>query len=213
MPSWNIHLEVGERLADKMKFAGKKRKCFLLGCLLPDINNGYVNRVGIKKPHESTHFAYDKKSSLNFYAEYKKEIDAREPVFLGYLLHLYTDGFFNYRFYREINKEPLSEGLSAEEKLSIKHHDFWIYDTNFDHQIGIASEGELIELTKEANRIGEVEIVPSDIMDVERILESRELSNAIKGEKYTYYTKEKLDDILNSMVDSFTKDYLGGENA
>ena len=84
MPSWNIHLEVGERLADKLKFAGKKRKEFLLGCLLPDINNGYINHVEIEKPHELTHFAYDEKSSLNFYAKYKREVDKREPIFLGY---------------------------------------------------------------------------------------------------------------------------------
>lgn len=213
MPSWNIHLEVGERLADKLKFSGKKRKCFLLGCLLPDINNGYVNRVEIKKAHELTHFAYDEKSSLNFYATYKNEIDAREPIFLGYLLHLYTDGFFNYRYYRAINHEPRGETLSKQEKLDIKHHDFWIYDTNFDHQIGIVREDELQEMTQEANRIAEVEVTANDIMDVERILQSKELSNAIKGEKYTYYTKEKLDSILNSMVEGFTQDYLGGNDA
>ena len=72
MPSWNIHLEAGERLADQLKFSGKKRKMFLLGCLLPDINNGYINRVKVEKSHAETHFARDHKSSLNFYAEYQK---------------------------------------------------------------------------------------------------------------------------------------------
>ena len=133
MPSWNIHLEAGTRLADKLKLKGKPRKAFLLGCLLPDINNGYINKVKVKKHHEETHYAYDQKSSLNFYAENKERIRARDPVFLGYLLHLYTDGYFNYDFYRTIKRDPLGEGLDHDAKREIKHHDFWIYDMNFRH--------------------------------------------------------------------------------
>ena len=208
MPSWNIHLEAGERLADKLRFGGRKRKIFLLGCLLPDINNGYINRVEVEKSHHETHFAYDNKSSLNFYAKYKKEVDAREPICLGYLFHLYTDGYFNYEFYRTIKRVPIGEGLSHEEKLKIKHHDFWIYDMNFEHQIGINSEEELNTLAREASKISTVEIKPSEIMEVEDILVSADLGAAIRGEQYKFYTKEKLDEILNNMITSFTKDYL-----
>ena len=136
MPSWNIHLEAGDRVARKIKFSGQKRKEFLFGCLLPDINNGYINRVKTEKPHEATHYTYDKKSSLNFYANYKNEVDKLDPLCLGYLFHLYTDGFFNYDFYRTIKRSPLGEGLEREEKRKIKHHDFWLYDLNFKHNLG-----------------------------------------------------------------------------
>ena len=98
MPGWNIHLEAGERVAKKLKFTGVKRKEFLLGCILPDINNGYINRVKRRKHHEETHYAYNQKSSLNFYAENRDKINERDPIFLGYLFHLYTDGYFNYDF-------------------------------------------------------------------------------------------------------------------
>ena len=57
MPSWNTHLEAGNRLADKLKLKGKEREEFLLGCLLPDINNGYVNKVKTIKDHNETHYA------------------------------------------------------------------------------------------------------------------------------------------------------------
>ena len=120
MPSWNIHLEAGIRLADKLKLSGLKRKEFLFGCLLPDINNGYINQVKIKKHHGETHYAFDQKSSLNFYAENKAQVDAREPIFLGYLFHLYTDGYFNYDFYRTIKHSKLGENLSHDEKCEIK---------------------------------------------------------------------------------------------
>lgn len=210
MPSWNIHLEAGERLADTLKFSGQKRKKFLLGCLLPDLNNGYINRVKVEKSHEETHFHRDKKSSLNFYAEYKKEVDERDPICLGYLFHLYTDGYFNYEFYRVFQRTSIGKNLTREQQRAIKHHDYWIYDTNFEHQLNIKNESELKALAREASKISTVEITPEEIMEVEQILESEDLNNAIKGEKYTFYTKEKLDEILDNMIKSFTKDYLGG---
>lgn len=212
MPSWNIHLEAGERLADKLKFTGRKRKEFLLGCILPDINNGYVNKVKVKKHHEETHYAYDQKSSLNFYAENKEKIKQKDPIFLGYLFHLYTDGFFNYDFYRTIKRHKLGEGKTHEEKREIKHHDFWLYDTNFHHHFGF-KESDLESLAARANEISTPEITPEDIMDVEQILINDQLGECMKGKKYQFYTKKRLDNLLEDMIDSFSHDYLGEDYA
>ncbi|MBO7132227.1 hypothetical protein J6V85_03175 [Candidatus Saccharibacteria bacterium] len=213
MPSWNIHLEAGKKVARKLKFSGAKRKEFLFGCLLPDINNGYINRVSTEKPHESTHYAYNQKSSLNFYADHKKEIDSKEPIYLGYLFHLYTDGFFNYDFYRTIKRSPLGEGLEREEKRKIKHHDFWLYDLNFHHHLGIKSQSEAKTLAVSANRISAVKITPEDILDVEKVLIKNELGEKLKNDKYIFYTKERLDNLMKDMIDSFSNDYLGGNHA
>ena len=212
MPSWNIHLEAGERLAKKLKFSAKQRKEFLLGCLLPDINNGYINRVKTTKPHSATHYAYDKKSSLNFYANYKKEIDQHDPICLGYLFHLYTDGFFNYDFYRTIKHSSLNKNDDAENR-KIKHHDFWIYDLNFHHHLGIKNLNEAAELANAANKITTIEIMPEDILDVERILTGGELNQSLTQETYIFYTKERLDQLMDDMLKSFEKDYLGEKNA
>ena len=211
MPSWNIHLEAGNRLADKLKLSGAKRKEFLFGCLLPDINNGYINKVKIRKHHEETHYAYDQKSSLNFYAENKSKIIEKDPLYLGYLFHLYTDGYFNYDFYRTIKRHKLGEGRNHEEKRAIKHHDFWLYDTNFHHQLNI-SQSELKALAARANEISVPEISPEDIHDVERILADDELNQAIKGDHYQFYTKERLDNLLEDMIESFSNDYLSGNS-
>lgn len=212
MPSWNIHLEAGERLADKLKFSGMKRKEFLLGCVLPDINNGYVNKVKVKKHHGETHYAFDQKSSLNFYAENKAKIDAKDPIFLGYLFHLYTDGFFNYDFYRTIKRHKLGKGKTHEEKREIKHHDFWLYDTNFYHYLGV-NIADLPKLANRANEINIPEITPEDIVDVERILYNDELGKVMKGEKYQFYTKKRLDELMEDMIESFIYDYLGEKYA
>ena len=212
MPSWNIHLEAGNRLADKLKLSGKKRKEFLFGCLLPDINNGYINKVKVKKQHEETHYAYDQKSSLNFYAENQQKILAQDPIYLGYLFHLYTDGYFNYDFYRTIKRHKLGEGRTREQKRTIKHHDFWLYDTNFHHQLGLTAD-DLEPLAVRANEINAPEISPEDIKDIERILADDELNDAIRGDRYQFYTKERLDNLLDDMLESFSNDYLEGSDA
>lgn len=207
MPSWNIHLEAGNRLADKMKLSGKKRKEFLLGCLLPDINNGYINKVKIKKEHGETHYSFDKKSSLNFYAENKERIEALEPIFVGYLFHLYTDGFFNYDFYRSIKHDALGDGLDHAAKREIKHHDFWIYDMNYNHNLGV-NHSEALELAKIANEVPATEITAEDIEDVDRILNDFEFKNAMSGEEYKFYTKERLDRLMDDLIASFMYDYV-----
>ena len=210
MPSWNIHLEAGTRLVKKLKFTGTKRKEFLFACLLPDINNGYINKVKVQKHHHETHYAYDQKSSLNFYAENRQHITERDPIYLGYLFHLYTDGFFNYDFYRTIKRHKLGQGIDRDAKSKIKHHDFWLYDSNFHHCLNLKPE-DLPALAKRANAVSAAEITPEDIADVERILVEDSLNDDIKGQHYQFYTKQRLDELMEDMIDSFTNDYLKGD--
>lgn len=212
MPGWNIHLEVGERVAKKLKFTKISKREFLLGCILPDINNGYVNRVKKQKQHDETHYAYNQKSSLNFYAENREKVLARDPVFLGYLLHLYTDGFFNYDFYRTIKRDKVGKNLSFKEKQKLKHHDFWLFDTNFHHELGVKQE-ELRELVRRSNMVPAVEITSEDIEDVERILAEDNLNDDLRGDKYLFYTQGRLDNLMEDMIESFMNDYIRGNDA
>lgn len=212
MPGWNTHLEAGERVAKKLKFTKLKKKEFLLGCLLPDINNGYVNKVKVRKHHHETHYAYDQKSSLNFYAENRDKIRARDPIFLGYLFHLYTDGYFNYDFYRTIKRDKLGKGLNHDEKWEIKHCDFMLYDACFRHTLGV-KQGDLREMARCSNRVPAVDITSDDIEDVERILVEDNLNDDLKGKKYLFYTKKRLDELMEDMIDSFMNDYVRGNHA
>ena len=212
MPSWNIHLEAGNRIAKKLRFNKKEKQEFLFGCLLPDINNGYINNPKITKPHHETHYAYDQKSSLNFYAENKSEIDAKNPIYLGYLFHLYTDGFFNYDFYRTIKRHPLGQDKTHEEKTKIKHHDFWLYDTNFHHSLDI-DEKTAAEIAKKACKINAVQISVEDILDVNGILKHSDLNDDIKNDDYIFYSEESLNNLLEDMIESFTNDYLREDHA
>lgn len=212
MPSWNIHLESGEKLAQKLHFENKKKREFLVGCLLPDINNGYVNSPKYTYPHHDTHYAFDEKYSLNFYADYSKKIREKDPIFLGFLFHLFLDGYFNYDFYHKAKHSSLLQNLSEDQKRDIKHHDFWLYDTNFHHNLGF-KESDLAPLAARANEVSTTEVTPEDIADVERILVNDQLGQHMRGEKYLFYTKKRLDNLLEDMIESFSHDYLGEDYA
>ena len=207
MPSWNIHLEAGKRLLQKLKFSGIKRKEFLFGCILPDINNGYINKVKVQKDHDETHYAFNQKSSLNFYAENKTKIKQKDPIFLGYLFHLYTDGFFNYDFYRTIKHHKLGEGLTRSEKRKIKHHDFWIYDANFHHCFNF-NQDDINHLVARANLIPATDITAEDIQNVQQILKSGTLNDSTKDKKYLFYSEARLDNLMDDMIESFINDYI-----
>ena len=209
MPGWSIHLEVGERVAKRLKFSGKKKEEFLLGCLLPDINNGYVNKVKVVKKHGETHWAFDEKSSLNFYAKYQKEIERREPLYVGYLLHLYTDGYFNYHFYHHVKRTTIGADLDHVAKQKIKHNDFWIYDAKYAGKGFLVSRKE--ELAKEASQIDGIEIDAEDIAEVERIMSGDGFSKAVEGKKYIFYTERWLDELMDEMIESFLRKYLREE--
>ena len=210
MPSWNIHLEAGNRLVQKLRFTKEEKQEFLVGCLLPDINNGYINSPQIVKQHHETHYAYDQKSSLNFYAENREKINQKHPIYLGYLFHLYTDGFFNYDFYRTIKRSPLGEGKTHDEKAAIKHHDFWLYDTNFHHELDLdyaAAE----KIAKKASQIKAVELTAADLIEIDKILHRTDFNDDIKHDEYIFYSKESLDNLLEDLLESFSNDYLRGE--
>lgn len=212
MPSWNTHLEAGHRLAKQLKLTGPKRQEFLFGCILPDINNGYINNVKVRKRHQETHYAFNDKSTRNFYAENQAKIDAFEPLYLGYLFHLYTDGYFNHTFYHEIKKSDLGRKLDPDEWREIKHNDFWLYDTTFYHTLGFKKK-DLLALAKHANEISVTEITPEDIENVEYILTSGILHQKSSKYHYRFYDQKRLDDLLEQTIADFTHDYLRSYHA
>ena len=207
MPSWNIHLEAGERLAPKLHFTPEKKREFLVGCLLPDINNGYINSPKFTYPHHDTHYAFDEKSSLNFYADYSTKIREEDPIFLGYLFHLFVDGYFNYDFYRQAKHSPRLQNLDENQKRDIKHHDFWLFDTNFHHTLDLTA-GLAKDFANKANEIKIVDVTPEDLLEVDSILKDNHLNDSILGESYIFYTEESLNNLLKDVLDEFYYQYF-----
>ena len=212
MPGWNIHLEVGRKVNEKLKFSGKQKEEFLFGCILPDINNGYINKkIKTIKDHGVTHWAFDEKSSLNFYEKYKREIRNKEPIYLGYLLHLYTDGFFNYSYYSSIDHDARFEGLDDDKKVKNKHHDFWKYELKLRNQsIRFLNKKELVG---KANKIKEIKIDEDEIKEIEDLLNDAELNVKLAEGEYIYYSEKELDFLVDDVVNKFLNQYFGDSDA
>ncbi len=208
MPSWNIHLEAGNRLADKLNFSPKERKEFLLGCILPDVNNGHLYNKAVFKDHDYTHYISDVKNPLDFYTKNQDKIDQRVPIHLGYLLHLFLDNYFNQDFYQHTVQDSQYSHLPRPKQRDLKHRDFWLYDAKFHHSIGL-DQSEANQLASLANSIPPIDITAENLVEIEKLLTNNELGHSRKGENYLIYTEAKLDHLLESAIEDFEKQYLG----
>ena len=119
MPSWGIHLEIANKLSEKL-VSNENKNIFLIGNILPDINNGFVvSEISTIIPHYITHYVGEKKKKnyKRFYNKYNKNL--KEPLILGCLTHLMADYYFNNLTYTE----KVIWNAERTEKLGIKLND------------------------------------------------------------------------------------------
>ena len=164
MPNWKIHLEVGKRLNKWLKYEKSDYEEFLLGNLLPDINNGFIVS-GIKKikKHEITHF--DNKKDFQHHLFFLKKYfgNIKEPLYLGYYVHLITDYYFNYHFYTEKIVHYDISNYSKKEITEMKQHDFKLFNNKYLYNtIKISDIKNVLNKIK----IDEVKIDEEDIKKV-----------------------------------------------
>lgn len=106
MPYWGMHLAVAKKINQKLKMQENE---FLLGNIMPDINNGYaIKDISKIIPHRRTHYATKKKFEKGrqivpdynkFYNQNKENMD--NPLVAGYLTHLLVDYYWNHKVYIE----------------------------------------------------------------------------------------------------------------
>lgn len=191
MPNWKIHLEVAKRVNDIIKYDDKSYNEFMIGNILPDINNCYlVKDISSKIPHSSTHF-YPVHHE-GFYEKYKNFFD--NPVVVGYYTHLYTDYLWNSDFYSKFKNV---NNLSDDDVRILKQKDFKIYNNDFvNNTIKIY---DLDELIRKISIIDEVSIIKQDIINVCEYLDKKVIFD--EG-NYSFYNKCNLDCLLDYTVEN-----------
>ena len=199
MPNWKIHLEVAKKVNKELKYDGKNLELFLLGNILPDINNGHVV-MGISKKlsHTQTHFRNDiDKTYINFYNEYKSYFN--NPLIVGYFVHLYTDYHWTKDYRNKINKISGYDNYTKEERMALKHNDFKVYNNNFiDNVLNLINYDLLID---NIDLIKEVSITKNDLILVNDFLNNqKECSN-----KFKFYNNNELDLLLDRTVIKLNK--------
>lgn len=125
MPTWAIHLSIAKKLNTKLNLSKDE---FLFGNILPDIPNGYyIKDISSIISYNETHFIpVDEDKYINcpkipkyelFLDKYSNYI--KNPVILGYYVHLLTDYYFN----KEIINNYITLGVNVDFN-TIKQFDF-----------------------------------------------------------------------------------------
>lgn len=195
MPNWKTHLEVGKRLNKYLKYKEKEFNMFLIGSILTDINNSHiVTDISTKLSHDITHIRkHEKASHIEFYNKYSEEILKRNPIFVGYLAHLYTDEIWNEHFYKKDEVIQMND-KSHDELRIMKQRDFEIYNSKFiDNIIELDNITKVLE---QATKIDEVSIIKEDI---EKVIEFLKNQKSINGQ-LKLHTEEELDELMNETV-------------
>ena len=203
MPNWKTHLEISNRINQTYKFSGIDFKKFLLGSILPDINNSHIVKdISEKRNHEITHcFEEGIPSYLVFYRRYKNQIDAKDPIFVGYVTHLYTDYTWNNNFYTNIAERNYPEKDKVALRI-MKQSDFGAFNNKFKDQcIDVSGDSEFEILLNETKKINEVSVTFEDLSRVVEFLKKQELYD----DTLQFYTMEELEELLEETVVCLTK--------
>lgn len=200
MPNWRIHLEVANRVNQEIKLDEKDLELFMLGNILPDINNAYtIEDVSKKISHRYTHFKHEEKEMhLAFLNQYGKDV-FENPLFYGYFTHLYTDYLWNTNFKKKAQNIKELKELSKVDLRIIKQREFRSYNNNFMNNHLYIKKAK--RAAKECKKIDRVSIKEKDIKKIIDVLSVPRISS----KKLKYYTKEELDTLLEDTVNNILK--------
>lgn len=202
MPNWKTHIEIGKKVNKVLKYEGDDYNLFLIANVLPDVNNSYfLTNVSAYVPHNITHLKNIKGITyLRFKEKYKTQIENKDPLFMGYLLHLYVDYYFNQDYYNRVSNKrgPKQPAVKLKE---IKHHDFAVFNSKFkNNNIAIDDVDKIVTKIKD---LEEVLIKNDDILAINKFLAEQEHD----ATNYIFYKEVELDLLLNKCVKSFIQEF------
>lgn len=202
MPNWKTHIEIGKELNKYLKYQQEDYNLFLFGNILPDINNCYVVTDVLEKiEHNITHFGkYNTPSYQEFYNKYKTEINNKEPLFLGYLIHLYTDYKWNKNFYEKV-KHLRENTKNRDELRKSKQSDFKLYNNNFIKNYIVLNDIDVV--AEKCKKINEVLIKQDDIQRVILFLLNQEYYKS----EMKFHSFKEFDELKNNTIKEMN-DYI-----
>ncbi|MCQ2515861.1 MAG: hypothetical protein MJ094_03245 [Saccharofermentans sp.] len=189
MADWNTHLYCAHKANESLKFTGKELDLFLYGNLLPDVNMGWIITPDIRLMQDDTHFngmgqGYFM-SPRRFYAKYKKEIDSRNPLFLGYMFHLWLDVTIMTDFVSRLKMSDLVDDYETTRRQ--KWYDMGIFISSKHFSL---STNNLDDIVNESKQIDEVKISKNDLIKVSEFI--KDFTSDMEGHEYKIYTQDAL---------------------
>ena len=199
MPNWKTHLEIAKRINNKLKYSGSDLELFMLGNILPDINNGYVVKdISIIYSHDYTHYKGD---DFYIYKNFNKYYDVKSnPLLYGYYIHLYSDFMFNNNYYS--NLDDSIKMLSRDEQRTLKQSDFKVFNNKFINNKLIINDYDLVVDT--ANKVDHISVNRDDLIKTINFINNQSIYN----NSYKYYDDNKLDLLLEETVNNIVNDKI-----
>ena len=215
MPTHKIHLTVAKKVNNKINM---DLDSIMLGSVLPDICEN--------KDHSISHYQVGEKdleglaNPDKFVEKYRSKMD--NPIFVGYLVHILTDRFYNEYFFRHFyiyDKDDNGIGLylrgkkkllDGKTRKDLKHREMNIYDKwlinhgyvcKFNDLKCIDNVTDIDEATFDKEKLKNYII--SSNKDVDRI----NIFSKICFYNYKITDKPELDKIFNNCI-NYILDYL-----
>lgn len=200
MSDWNTHLYCANIVNKSLKLDGKELDMFRFGNLLPDVNMGWIIEPDVKKYQEETHFDAMGQdyfwAPLRFYEKYEDYIKTRNPIFCGYLFHLWLDVAFMTNF---VSKIPMSDMISRHYKVrQSKWKDGELFIK--DHHFSLSSEN-IRDIQEASKNIEEVSISENDLKKVVDYINNYKCE--CDGDEYAVYSSFELEQFYKSVSNDF----------
>lgn len=227
MPAWGIHLYIAKKLKDKIKI--DDYNSFLLGNVIPDINNGYlVKDVSKVISHRQTHYCYEYKIARDgkpMYYDIEQFIEdnksnLNDSLVLGFLIHILTDKYWNNLTYEKhgiYNKDNELIGLTlnngvefitdADTRRQLKQNDFKIYaDYIYKNKLADIPIFEKNAMDS-INKIKVVKLTDEDVIKATKYLDSVKDGMKLEETQYKIFTENEMEEETNKCIDKIVTYY------
>lgn len=224
MPSWAIHLNIAQKLSEKMKEEDKQS--FLLGNILPDVNVGHlVNPISKKIPYSTTHCAKmltfsNEEKELPDYEEFIKQYKQiiKEPIVLGYLTHLMTDFYWNCYTYEKkgVYENGIMVGLRGKENVifgndeelrKVKVSDFNVFSKHLYKNGLVPIPNFKDNLMENVEPIKQIHIEGKDLYGVNKYFENVIQKIEKEAQVYKVYSLEEMEENSKQNIEFIEKKF------
>jgi len=201
MADWKTHLYCANRVNETFDLKGKELDQFLFGSLLPDVNMGWVITPEVTLAQDVTHFDEIGQeyfwAPLRFYEKYKADIDSKNPLYLGYLFHLWLDVSIMADFVSRVSMSDMINNYHDVRQWKWKDLDLFIKDYKYE-----LSAEYIDDIINQSKNIEEVQITKGDLLSVVDYINTFEIN---ADYDYFVYTEQELADFYEKICLDFIK--------
>lgn len=204
MADWNTHIFCALKVNEKLHFEGADLEKFLYGNIFPDINMGWLLQPELVLEQKVTHFDGMGQEYFfgpkKFFDKYEARIMEKNPLYLGYLFHLWLDVSIMTNY---IAKVPMSDVvMNGSLVREWKWNDMAVFIKKFSYEL---SSEHIDEILEESKGIEEVSLTAEELRQIPKLLKDARRENNCK--QYLHFDEKMMKDFYDRICKDFTDWY------